>query len=157
MNESNHEGHTEVGSTFKDTCSIDGLSCKYYSEKGFVSDLVKHKGLSFMHINISSLSKHFESLNHLLNSFHDLKIVGVSETRINKYNIKSSNLQIKGYSLLCHATEAAAGGTALYISDTLTFKPRDDLSSFAYMPKLLESTFIEVESKKKSNIIVGYM
>ena len=35
-----------------------------------------------------------------------------------------------------------------------TFKPREDLSSFAYMPKLLESTFIEIESKK-SNIVVG--
>ena len=64
-NESNHEGITEVGSTSLDTCSLEGLSCKYYSKKEFVSDLVKHKGLSFMHINIASLSKHFESLNQL--------------------------------------------------------------------------------------------
>ena len=123
-NVSNYEGITEVESTSFDTCSLEGLSCKYYSKKEFVSDLVKHKGLSFMHINIASLSKHFESLNQLLNTFQGLKIIGVSETRINKYNLKSLNFQIQGYTLLCHTTEAAAGGTALCISDTLTFKPK---------------------------------
>ena len=142
IHESNQEGLTEVGSTFENLCSIDGLNCKYYTETEFASEL-------------ASLSKHFDSLNHLLDTLKDMNIVGVSETRINKDNIKSSNFKIKGYNLLCHATEAAAGGTALYISEKLTFKPREDLSIAAYIPKLLESTFIEIESKKKANIVVG--
>ena len=155
IHESNQEGLTEVGSTFENLCSIDGLNCKYYTETEFASELATHKGLSFMHLNIASLSKHFDSLNHLLDTLKGMNIVGVSETRINKDNIKSSNFKIKGYNLLCHATEAAAGGTALYISEKLTFKPREDLSIAAYIPKLLESTFIEIESKKKANIVVG--
>ena len=38
----------------------------------------------------------------------------------------------------------------LYISEKLTFKPREDLSTAAYVSKLLESTFIEIESKNTS-------
>ena len=157
INESNQDGlHEDVGSAFRNnSCSLDGLNCKYYTEIEFSSDLTRHKGLSFMHLNIGSLSKHFESLNHLLNTLNGIKIIGISETRINKDNIKSSNLNIKGYNLLYHTTEAAAGGTALYISEKLTFKPREDLSKAAYVSKLLESTFIEIESKKKANIVVG--
>ena len=105
-----------------------------------------------MHLNIGSFSTHFESLNHLLNTLNDVKIIGISETRINN-NIRSSNLNIKGFNLLCHTTEAAAGGTALYISEILTFKPREELSTVAYVSKLLKSRFIEIESKK-ANIVV---
>ena len=155
MQESNYEVLQEVRSSFTCMNSNDSVSCKYYTDKEFISEIREHKGLSFLHTNIASLSKHFENLIHLLHSFQGLKIIGVSETRINKYNKKSSNFQIKGYTLLCNETEAAAGGTALYVSDSLTFKPRDDLSKLAYVPKLLESTFIEVESKKKANIIIG--
>ena len=108
-----------------------------------------------MHINISSLSKHFESLNHLLNSFQGLKIIGVSETRINEINKRSSNYDIQGYSLISNPTEAAAGGTALYILKSITCKPREDLAKSVYHSKLLESTFVEIECRKKANIIVG--
>ena len=87
-----------------------------------------------------------ESLNHLLNTLNGMKIIGISETRINKDNIKSSNLNIKGFNLLCHTTEAAAVGT---FRKKLTFKPREDLSTAAYVSKLLESTFIVIESKKR--------
>lgn len=155
MNESNHEEYTEVGSAFNKAHFNDSLNCKYYTENDFVSELTKRKGLSFMHINIASLSKHFESFNHLLNSFRGLKMIGVSETRINENNIRSSNYEIQGYSLLFNTTEAAAGGTALYLSDSLTFKPREDLAKSVYKSKLLESTFAEIECRKKANIIVG--
>ena len=52
--------------------------------------------------------------------------------------------------MLFHPT---AGGTALYVSDSLALKPRENLSSFAYKPKLLESTFIEIEYKKKTSLL----
>ena len=107
-----------------------------------------------MHVNITSLARNFEGLSHIVNNFKDLKVIGISESRIKKENLHSSNLEIPGYSMLFHPTEAAAGGTVLCISDSLAFKPREDLSSFAYKPKLLESTFIEIECKKKANIIV---
>ena len=62
IHESNQEGLTEVGSTFENLCSIDGLNYKYYTETEFASELATHKGLSFMHLNIASLSKHFDTL-----------------------------------------------------------------------------------------------
>ena len=154
--ESNQKVYEEVRSTSSEYHSNnDSLSCKYYTESEFVSELNTHRGLSLMHINISSLSKHLESLNHLLNSFQGLKIIGVSETRINEINKRSSNFDIQGYSLISNPTEAAAGGTALYILKSLTFKPREDLAKSVYRSKLLESTFVEIECRKKANIIVG--
>ena len=53
MNESNHKGYAEVGSTFTEGHSNASLNCKYYTENYFVSELDKHKGLSFMHVNIA--------------------------------------------------------------------------------------------------------
>ena len=38
---------------------------------------------------------------------------------------------------------------------SLTFKPREDLAKSVYRSKLLESTFVEIECRKKANIIVG--
>ena len=146
----NYQRNTEVRSTFEDYRSIENFRCKYYTENEFVSELARHKGLSFMHVNISSLVRNFEGLSHIVNNFKDLKVIGISESRIKKENLHSSNLEILGYSMLFHPTEAAAEGTVLYISDSLAFKPREDLSSFTYKP-----TFIEIECKKKANIIVG--
>ena len=50
-------------------------------------------------------------------------------------------------------TEAEKGGTILYISDKLNFKPRKDLEIYA--KKDLESCFVEIINKKTSNEIVG--
>ena len=58
IHESNQEGLTEVGSTFENLCSIDGLNCKYYTETEFASELATQKGLSFMHLN----KHHFQSI-----------------------------------------------------------------------------------------------
>ena len=58
----NYQRNTKVRSTFEEYRSIDNLSCKYYNENEFVSELARHKGLSFMHVNITSLARSFEAL-----------------------------------------------------------------------------------------------
>ena len=60
---------------------------------------------------------------------------------------------MKGYSHESCPTESAAGGTLLYISNNLSYKPRNDLC--IYKSKELESAFIEILSPKKTNVIVG--
>ena len=60
---------------------------------------------------------------------------------------------MKGYSHESCPTESAAGGTLLYTSNNLSYKPRNDLC--VYRPTDLESTFIEILSPKKTNVIVG--
>ena len=60
---------------------------------------------------------------------------------------------MKGYSHESCLTEPAVGGTLLYISNNLSYKPRNDL--FIYKSTELESTFIEILSLKKTNVIFG--
>ena len=60
---------------------------------------------------------------------------------------------MKGYSYESCPTESAAGGTLLYISNNLSYKPRNDLC--IYKSTELEPTFNEILSPKKTNVIVG--
>ena len=73
------------------------------------------------------------------------------ELKKDKSPINSINL--KGYSHESCPTESAAGGTLLYISNNLSYKPRNDLC--IYKSTELESTFIEILSPKKTKVIVG--
>ena len=73
------------------------------------------------------------------------------ELKKDKSPINSINL--KGYSHESCPTESAAGGTLLYISNNLSYKPRNDLC--IYKSTELESTFNEILSPKKTNMIVG--
>ena len=98
----NYQRNTEVRSTFEDYRSTENFRCKYYTENEFVSELARHKGLSFMHVNISSLVRNFEGLSHIVNNFKDLKVIGISESRIKKENLYSSYLEIPGYFMLFH-------------------------------------------------------
>ena len=50
-------------------------------------------------------------------------------------------------------TESSAGGTLPYDASHLSYKPRPDLNN--YKASQLESTFVEIISPKKSNIIIG--
>ena len=50
-------------------------------------------------------------------------------------------------------TESSAGGTLLYISNHLSYKPCVDLNMHIWEKS--ESTFIEIINSKKSNTVVG--
>ena len=51
------------------------------------------------------------------------------------------------------STEYSAGSTLLYIPSHLSYKPRPDLN--IYKANQLESTFVEINNPKKSNIVIG--
>ena len=133
------------------------IDCKYLDCDNFNRTFPenKSKNLSFFHLNINSLPKHFENLNCYLNSLqHKFKIIGISETRITN-TTAPHKLDINGYSALFNKTEASAGGTALYIAQEINFKQRKDLSNCVYSQKELESTFCELNLKNQPNLIVG--
>ena len=75
---------------------INHIDCKYYSTDEFSAIPDKMSALSFFHLNISSLEKHFDefaSLSTLLNYSFDF--IGISEIRLNSSassNISLSNL-----------------------------------------------------------------
>ena len=62
-------------------------------------------------------------------------------------------ISLKGYCFEQTPTETSFGGALLYISNSIIYKPRNDLT--LYEKGKIESVFIEVIVPKKSNLIVG--
>ena len=88
----------------------------------------KEKFLSLLHFNACSLNKNFDDLVYLLKCTNkNFDIAAVSETRISKKTSLTSSINLNNYSLETTPTESTAGGTMLYISDRLSYKPRIDL------------------------------
>jgi len=83
----------------------------------------------------------------------EFDVLGITETRIIKNKTPTSNLNINNFSFEHTPTESSAGGAMLYISNKLSYKPRNDLN--IYKPLELESIFVEIINPKKSNIIIG--
>ena len=106
------------------------------------------------HLNINSLNLHLDNLELFLESlnFH-FNVIGLSETRI--LTSSPSSPMIPGYQSYVTPTEANHGGTLLFISNNFKSHRRTDLESIMYSPKLLESTFAEIQLKNKPNIVVG--
>ena len=132
------------------------INCKYYdiNEMHKLNDSIKRGTFTVFHINASSLQKHFEEFEILLNSTKiDFDVIAVTESRILKDKIGINNLKLQNYNMEFCPTSSNAGGTVLYINEKHSYKPRADLS--VYKERELESTFIEIVNPKRSNIIVG--
>ena len=90
-----------------------------------ISDLSKLQdtkdSFSLFHLNIRSLSAHYDELLLLLSNFSlSLDVIGISESII--------NVNISGYTMHLTPTKSSAGGVALYVKSSLNYKPREDLS-----------------------------
>ena len=132
------------------------IDCRYYDYNSFISSNFSDTAMSFFHLNISSLPKHFDNLLNLFDSLqYQFKVIGISETRISDSNIGSHNVEISGYSSIFTNTVSQAGGTALYLHNSINFKPRSDLSSILNQDTLIESTFAEIHHAGQQNTIVG--
>jgi len=65
--------------------SHDNLDCKYYDISEFNSLTSSSNFFSFLHLNISSMSKHFDNFTTFLGSLqHQFNIIAVTESRILK-------------------------------------------------------------------------
>ena len=126
-------------------------------ETSYFSNLdveLRSKCLSFFLLNINSLSKNLDNFNHLINELKlDFDILGISESRILKYQSLNTNVSLQNYVIEQTSTESTAGGALVYINKKHSYKTRPDLA--IYKPKKLESIFVEVVLPKKSNLIVG--
>ena len=115
---------------------------------------VEPNSLSLFHINSCSLNRHFEDLECLLKATNrTFDVIAISELRILKDTSLSKNINIYNYSVEFTPTESHAGETLLYITNKLSYKLTQHLC--IYKSSELESTFVEMINKKKSNIIVG--
>ena len=134
---------------------IQNSHCKYYSIDQFCAkNFNANKHFSLFHLNIHSLQYHKNDLEILLDSLKvKFDIIAISETKLQKGVKPVHNIELPNYEMESTPTEACKGGTLLYISKNLNYKPRDDLQ--IYEPKKLESTFVEIINTTGKNFIVG--
>jgi len=111
---------------------------------------------SAFHLNISSLSRHFDEFNALLGILNiNFSVIGISESRFLEHSPPIFNFSLDGFSVEHRPTESSAGGALLYISNRYNYTPRADLEKIMYLPRELESVFVEISFSQKSNFIVG--
>ena len=119
---------------------IQNSHCKYYSTDQFCAkNFDANKHFSVFHLNIHSLQYHKNDLEILLDSLKvEFDIIAISETKLQKGVQPVHNIELQNYEIESTPTEASKGGTLLYISKNLNYKPRQDLE--LYESKKLEST-----------------
>ena len=152
------QNNLESTSDDSELAPFESVNCKYYDCQEFttLASGLKSSFFSALHLNISSLTRHFDEFNALLTLLKfNFGIIGISESRFLLNRPSPFNFSIEGYSIEHTPTEASAGGTLLYISNHFSYQPRSDLSNLMYSPKVLESVFVEIAFSHKANFIVG--
>ena len=71
-------------------------------------------------MDISSLSYNFDQLYTLLSETNvSFDVIGITETRLEKQTLRTTNIDIIGYNLEHTPTEASCGETLLYVKNKL--------------------------------------
>ena len=83
---------------------------------------------SFFHLNINSLSFHFDKLESLISkSKYGFQIISMTETRFKKTQETSTNIQLENFNIKHVPTESANRGVLLHIRKAINCKLRPDL------------------------------
>ena len=80
-------------------------------------------------------------------------IIGISESRLQKCKQNITNISLPNYVYEHTPTESSKGGTFLYLDKNLKYKLRKDLN--IYHKGIIESTFVEIINKNKTNMVAG--
>ena len=132
----------------------NNIFSKYYDINDFKE--IQHddnSDFSLLHLNIASLSKHFDDLQNFLTLLdHKFDIIGITEHKISRNSLEK-NFYLPGYKFCFDLINSSYGGTGIFISDKLNFKRRDDLSMIRN--EELESTFVEISIPNRKSIICG--
>ena len=111
-----------------------------------------HHDLSFLHMNIRSLSCHFDELLTLLSNLNiSFDVVAVSETWDSFERPLSTNVEIPGYTFFSSKSKSQNGGVGLYIKTSLRPVHSSDLKSDS---DEYETVWTEIESSKERNILI---
>ena len=103
-------------------------------------------------MNINSLSYHFDDFHTLLTQLSiKLGIIGITETRLKAHVLRTTNLNLQGFSIEHTPTEC--GGSLLYTNNSINYFCRNDLQ--IYNKKEFEPIFIDIINPSCKNKIVG--
>ena len=125
--------------------SENSVSCDYYTPYELNKIKVKQEDSSLLHLNIFLLYVHIGDLKNFLSELRiKFDIVCISESRLSRKNLQTTNINLASYHIEQMPTESSAGGVLFYISQKF-YKPRKDLQ--IYWTEELESVFIELPPK----------
>ena len=128
------------------------INSNYHTIQNLSNSNISHKDFSLLHMNIRSLSCHFDDLHSLLVNLNvKFDVVGVSETWDSIKNPVSTNVNISGYSFFSTKSKSQNGGVGLYIKTGLGPVPRPDLNAST---DHYETVWVETENTKDKNILI---
>ena len=132
-------------------------SCEYYDPDQFaIYTKELKKNTSFFHLNCQGLRSNWDNFQTLMCDIStdnfSFDFIGISEV------FRCDNeacLSLPGYHTLITRTrdDDSRGGVGLFIRDKINYKIREDLSVF--IPHVIESLFIEIDSNKNNPSIIG--
>ena len=127
------------------------LSSQYYSPQELGKLEASCKDFTLFHMNIRSLSLHYEEFHALLSSLKiDFKVIGLSEIKASANAPIKSNISLPGYNFYHTVSQSAAGGVGIYVKLDLTTNKRDDLSVSTVD---FETIWVEIDNPRAKNIL----
>ena len=112
-----------------------------------LNDVVKLRGLKFIHQNVQSLGDKIDQLRLLLQELHSgIQIITLSETWI-KPDRNDSEYELPGYRLFRKDRKGNHGGVAVFVNDALA---EDDLEL-----DTVEGMWLEIAVPKSGSFLVG--
>ena len=141
------------------SCDLENLVQTINSSYHKISDLPKANfnshfhNFSLFHVNIRSLTKHFDELHLLLHSSEiPFDVIGISESKQLINREFPTNVEINDYQLHSQPTKSTCGGVAMYVKKSLDHKVLNHLNA---LEDEFETLWIEINTGPKSkNIIV---
>ena len=132
----------------------DTIISKYFSPSEFLTAKIPRKSFSMLHLNILSLSAHFDELKTLIDILnHPFDIIGITETRIKEGHDPLIDVTLDGYEFVQTPTKTRCGGAGLYIKNVYDYEVIKEFSKSE--ENICESIFIELKRHNKNNLIVG--
>lgn len=114
-------------------------------------DLLSKKGLSILHQNIRGLLANKDNVCRVLDDFHKIQILSLSETHLSSDD--EPQAQIDGYSFISKPRKSAkGGGVGAYISSSVPYHRRLDLELDD-----IECLWIEVLFPKSKGFLIGFI
>eukprot|EP00794_Sanderia_malayensis_P013289 gene13290-14664_t len=106
---------------------------------------------ALFHMNIRSLSLHYEELHALLSGLKiEFQVICLSEIKVSTNAPLKSNVDLPGYKFYHTPSHSAAGGVGIYVKQNLTANKRDDLSTCNVD---FETIWIEIDNPRSKNIL----
>ena len=82
-------------------------------------NVVKKRGMRFIHTNINSLLPKIDEVSCIAN-ITNASIIGINETKLDK-TVRSSELGVDGYDLVRLNRSRRGGGVACYIKSSIAY------------------------------------